>query len=180
MRARHAFFLTPGPPNLRAFGATARRRQSKHGGGPRSWEGIQQAGTRAGGESEGASQQMVRIGASGSRRGGSARPRARRGAAWAQPGERRKKRTEACLGSSCSARSRWPDKLCTCRSDVTSDESATWRARPRPPAPSPQPPDGIPGKKSSAAWWGQGLADARDPGSARRGCTKSHPTDHHS
>ena len=88
MRARHAFFLTPGPPNLRAFGATARRRQSKHGGGPRSWEGIQQAGTRAGGESEGASQQMVRADASGSRRGGSARPRARRGAAWAQPGER--------------------------------------------------------------------------------------------
>ena len=72
----------------------------------RSWEGIQQAGTRAGGEREGAFQQMVRIGASGSRRGGSARPRARRGAAWAQPGERRKKRTEACLGSSCSARSR--------------------------------------------------------------------------
>ena len=50
----------------------------------RSWEGIQQAGTRAGGESEGASQQMVRIGASGSRRGGSARPRARRGAAWGE------------------------------------------------------------------------------------------------
>ena len=87
----------------------------------RSWEGIQQAGTRAGGEREGAFQQMVRIGASGSRRGGSARPRARRGAAWAQPGERRKKRTEACLGSSCSARSRWPDKLCTRRSDATSD-----------------------------------------------------------
>ena len=29
MRARHAFFLTPGPPNLRAIGAMARRRQSK-------------------------------------------------------------------------------------------------------------------------------------------------------
>ena len=33
MRARHAFFLTPGPPNLRAIGAMARRRQSKHGEG---------------------------------------------------------------------------------------------------------------------------------------------------
>ena len=176
MRARHAFFLTPGPPNLRAFGATARRRLSKHGGG----RGYSRRGHGLGGRVRAhlsrwcvLTHQAAGEGALRAREPGGAQP----GRSLGRGATR--KRTEACLGSSCSARSRWPDKLCTCRSDVTSDESATWRARPRPPAPSPQPPDGIPGKKSSAAWWGQGLADARDPGSARRGCTKSHPTDHH-
>ena len=65
------------PARVRGNGTTATVKA-------RRWEGIQQAGTRAGGKSEGASQQMVRADASGSRRGGSARPRARRGAAWGE------------------------------------------------------------------------------------------------
>ena len=99
---RVAFFLTPGPPNLRAIGAMARRRQSKRCEGRVRGRGYSRRGH---GPGEKARAHLSRWCGSAPQAAGEGARRAR-APGGAQPGERRKKRTEACLGSSCSARSR--------------------------------------------------------------------------
>ena len=91
MRARHAFFLTPGPPNLRAIGAMARRRQSKHGEGRVRGRGYSRRG-HGPGERESAhlsrwcvsAPQAAGEGARRARAPGGAQPGRSLGAAWGE------------------------------------------------------------------------------------------------